>query len=215
VLRHEPESGPSTSLSYARTGTRLASVESQGLAHVWDPTGSPDLARQMARLKPEVLWAELIGNDPVRAHQAFWLLAKTPDDTLKLARKYPIPAPVDQKAVKRWISQLDDESFEVRQTATAELEKEGQRAEPYLRRALEGRPQLEARRRIERLLGKLPDWPYTTERVRTARVLALLERLGTRGAREVLEQRAKSDPDSWSSKEAKSALDRLNNSPRK
>src|SRR5262249_42193107 len=61
-----------------------------------------------------------------------------------------------RKQVEKWIRELDDESFETRQKAEEGLKKLAYDAKPFLREALKGKPALEARRRIERLLGRLP-----------------------------------------------------------
>jgi hypothetical protein len=63
--------------------------------------------------------------------------------------------PLDRKKAEKWLRDLDDESFEARQTASRGLEKLGVAAKPLLREALRGRPSVEARRRVERLLAKL------------------------------------------------------------
>lgn len=67
----------------------------------------------------------------------------------------PPAGPVDHKQVARWIADLDSDSFAARQNATRELEKQGHAAGPALRKAREGQPNLEARRRIEQLLDRL------------------------------------------------------------
>jgi hypothetical protein len=64
-------------------------------------------------------------------------------------------APADAKQVARWIEDLDRDAFAVRDQATAALEKLGNAAGPALRKALEGKPTAEARRRIQRLLDRL------------------------------------------------------------
>jgi hypothetical protein len=61
---------------------------------------------------------------------------------------------IDCPKAKKWISQLDADSFAARKTASRELGKLGRAAKPLLREALKDRPSPEARRRIEALLGK-------------------------------------------------------------
>jgi hypothetical protein len=68
------------------------------------------------------------------------------------------PRPVqDPKQVATWLRDLGDDAFPTRNKAQQELEKLGNDAKPYLRAALKGQPSLEARLRIETLLGKLRD----------------------------------------------------------
>jgi hypothetical protein len=63
--------------------------------------------------------------------------------------------PLDRKKAEKWLRDLDDESFEARETASRGLENLGIAAKPLLREALKGRPSVEARRRVEQLLAKL------------------------------------------------------------
>jgi hypothetical protein len=57
----------------------------------------------------------------------------------------------NEKDIARWIADLDSEKFATREKATHELEKLGEAAQPALRKAIEGHPNPEARKRLERL----------------------------------------------------------------
>jgi hypothetical protein len=63
--------------------------------------------------------------------------------------------PLDRKKARKWIAELDDDSFETREAASRELEKLGAAARPLLRATLKGRPSPEVRHRINALLAKL------------------------------------------------------------
>jgi hypothetical protein len=67
----------------------------------------------------------------------------------------------DRKQAAKWIAELDADSFATRQKAEDELRKLGYDARPFLREALKGRPGLEGRRRLERLLQDLPGFDVT------------------------------------------------------
>jgi HEAT repeat protein len=73
--------------------------------------------------------------------------------TLYIARAEPIGKP-DPRAA-RWVRELDDDSFPVREKASRALGTLGDAALPVLREALDRRPTLEQRRRIERLINRL------------------------------------------------------------
>ena len=97
----------------------------------------------------------------------------------------------------------------VREKAAGELERWGERAVPALRRALVGGPSPEARRQIERLLGRL-DGPVTApEALRAVRAVEVLEQAGTPEARRVLEALAGGAPEARLTREAKASLGRL------
>jgi hypothetical protein len=88
------------------------------------------------------------------------------------------------------------------------LAKLGESAEPALRRALAGKPALEVRRRIEQLLDALEPTKLP-ERLRLVRAVAALEYSNTPEAREVLAALAQRPADTLLTREAKTALQRL------
>src|SRR5438034_2118916 len=80
----------------------------------------------------------------------------------------------------RLIADLDSSRFVVRERAARELEGLGSAAEPALRKALAGKPSLEACNRIEKLLDQEPHQRSspTPDRLRQLRVLEALELAG-------------------------------------
>jgi HEAT repeat protein len=97
----------------------------------------------------------------------------------------------------------------VRQKATEALEKLGEGALKPLRQALEGKPSVELRRRVEQLLAKLDLSITSGEGLRVARAIEVLERIGTAEARQVLRDLAEGGAASWRGQEAKASLARL------
>jgi hypothetical protein len=89
------------------------------------------------------------------------------------------------------------------------LEKLGDVARPALRRVLEGKPNLEVRRRVEALLKKIEDGPPAAEEVGALRAVEVLEALGTAEARRLLEDLARGDKGARLTQEAGAALQRL------
>ena len=116
---------------------------------------------------------------------------------------------LDAKPILRLIADLDNDEFSVRQKASRELEKLGPEAEPVFRRTLEGEVSPEARRRLTKLLEQ-PLLPVTSSEVlQNLRCVAVLERIGSPEAREVLERLAKGAPPAHLTREAKAAVERL------
>jgi hypothetical protein len=112
--------------------------------------------------------------------------------------------------VQQWILDLDSPRFATRRTAAAGLEKLGEAAEPALRRALANQPSLEVYRRIEALLLRIEQGKtLLPHRVRTWRVLKVLEIIGDAAARRALESLAKGPSALALTQEAQAALQRL------
>src|SRR5205823_1684470 len=109
----------------------------------------------------------------------------------------------------RLIADLDARKFAVREQATRELERVAPLVEAPLRRALASNPSPEARRRLEAILEKAGGWVPTPEEVRGMRAAEVLERIGTEGARRLLEKLANGAEEVGVTQEAKAALRRL------
>ena len=114
----------------------------------------------------------------------------------------------DQTKIQKWITDLDSQTFAIRQTAAKELEKVGDQVQVPIQKALNGNPSLETRRRLEQVLKSLPDIPGP-ETIRTIRAIMALERIGTTDARGVLEALAGGAPGARETEEAKESLQRL------
>jgi hypothetical protein len=115
--------------------------------------------------------------------------------------------------VQRLIADLDSPEFDVREMAQKKLAALGEQAEPALRQALEGKPALEVRKRLERLRADA-EWAgrglvRSAELLRTLRAIRVLEHVGDQEARQVLQKLAAGDAASRSTRHAKEALQRL------
>jgi RNA polymerase sigma factor (sigma-70 family) len=181
---------------------------------VWDLTGlgrpgRPEAVDLTAR-QAEALWSDLAGPDAARAAAAVRGLAAAPGRAVPFLRErlHPVPRPGAGR-IDRLIADLDSDQFARRQQAGEELAKLGELAGPALRRALEGKPSAEARRRIELLLGQVGEPGADPDRLRSLRALEVLERIGTPDARRVLESLAQGAPEARLTEEARTALGRL------
>ena len=97
----------------------------------------------------------------------------------------------------------------MRERASDELEKVGESSASTLRRALEGEPSTEARRRIEYILKKSDTTAPRGELLRSLRAIELLEMIGTAEAKAVLRDLAKGAVGASVTRTAKEALDRI------
>jgi hypothetical protein len=162
----------------------------------------------------EELWRDLGGADAGRAYDAVWRLAAAPRQAVPLLRGRMRPAaPVPAGRIARWVADLDDDNFAVREQASRELEAAGGAARAALQKALAGEPSAEVRRRAEALLQKLDGAAPSPGQLRPLRALEALEQCGTPEARQALRELAEGAPGARLTEEARAALRRLG-SPR-
>jgi hypothetical protein len=114
----------------------------------------------------------------------------------------------DGEKIEQSIAQLDNASFAVREAAQNELIRLYFDAKPFLEAALEKKPSLETRHRIESILSSPPNKPC--ESLAQLRAIEVLEYVGGKEARRGLEIMAKGAPNARLTQEAKESLERLN-----
>ncbi len=189
-------------VAISRDGRYIASGSEDTTILVWDAAAG---ARPNAALSAEQLrslWDDLDSSDAGRAHRAIWQFAVSPKHALPfLAERLRPVATLDamrQKKVDRLVADLDSEQFTVRQQAEIELENMGAMVEPALHKALEGKPSLEVRRRIETILAK-----RIGERLRITRALEAIEHMNTPEAERLLQALANGAPRVWLTEEAR------------
>jgi WD40 repeat protein len=154
-------------------------------------------------------WDELRHDDPSIAYWAAWQLTLRRQQSVPfLATKLQPARPIDP-AIARLIAQLDDEVFEKRQQATAELEKRGEAIAGDLRKAFRISDSLEQKGRLGKLLAKLGGNDLSPEEVRGIRAVAALERIGGPEVRKILESLAKGASAEPLTREAAASLARL------
>jgi hypothetical protein len=120
----------------------------------------------------------------------------------------------EQAKIRRWISELDHDEFRVREAARRSLLKAGLRAAAALndpgRKKMGAEGETRVRLILERLESqgvRVPESGLFGEPLRTVRAIRVLETVGGKEARLVLEEAAKGPPESRMTKEAKSALE--------
>ena len=198
---------------FSADGSLLASAGNDTTALVWDVAerrapseGSITAADLSAR------WTELAQDDAERADQAVRLLEAFPKQTLPFLRErlHPVPAG-DLQQVEDLIVDLGSDHAEVRKRAAAGLEKLGELAIPALRSALKNSGSPEVRRQLALLLEEADPiiFALPIERLRAARSVEILERIGSPEARDLLGHLAKGAPQAVLTQEARAAYRRL------
>jgi WD40 repeat protein len=193
----------------ALPGDRVATGMEEGDILVWDLAASTwPVRKPVSDLSPEklaALWSDLAG-DARKAHRVVYQMAAAPAQAVSFLKDHLRPAAVDAKSIEKLLADLDGDSFTVREAAVRELTRLHYRVEPMLRRALEGKPSLELRRRVQAILAG-PKKPLA-EDLRTLRAIAVLERIGTPEAQRILEKLAEGAA-CRETQEAQAALQRL------
>jgi WD40 repeat protein len=196
-------------LAFTRDGKRMATGMPDSTILLWDVKLPPSLAKSLTVKEIESLWNNLADDDAAKAWSAVWCMADAPQETVTFLRVRIKPSPTAAvDATRRLLGDLDSDSFEVREAAAKRLKELGPQAEPALRAALEDKPSLEQRRRIEPLLVALTESPrpLAREELRQLRALIVLERIGSPEARRLLDEVAKGPPSSRSTRQARAAL---------
>jgi hypothetical protein len=164
--------------------------------------------KQAGPAAPEQLWADLGNDDAKKAFQAMCRLAAAPEQTAALLRKELKPAPIiEDKEIAALLDKLGSDDFEVREHATEELSKIGERALPAMKKALEGGVALEARKRLERLVEQAAA-QSAAPLLRALRAIEVLEHLDTAESSVILRVLTDGAPESVVTREAKASLQR-------
>jgi WD40 repeat protein len=213
LLRLPGHRGPVNSVAFSADGTRLASGSEDTTVLVWDLTR---LVRRDQKHQPGLtqealgkLWEDLKADDARRAYRAVNGLVAHPVQALSLLHARARPAVLDRERVRQLLEGLDSPRFATRVEAEAGLLDLGGLVEPELHKVLQGRPSLEMRRRVERILERLREPFPPREDLRSIRLVEVLERIGSAAARKLLVDLASGSPLSRLTQEAKAALQRF------
>jgi hypothetical protein len=218
LLHLQPPAG--VALAFAPDGRMVATGERSGTILLWDVAGGvfgkPEAATRPGPKALEDLGKDLEGADAIKAYRAAGRLLAAQREAVPFLRGLLRPKPPDQgrqNEIARLIGDLDADAFATREKATVRLGELGSAAEPALWNALQGKPSLETRMRVERLLARGPGAGVAPLPPAQLRALTVLERLGTAEARAVLEALAESPAGGALAVEARAALGRLARRP--
>jgi hypothetical protein len=136
----------------------------------------------------EGLWTDLGGGDPAIAYKALWALAGAGPEPVKFLGGKLLEQ-CDAQEADRLIRDLDDDSWRVREGASAKLHKMGNLVAVALTRAQAQTASLETKARLAKLIETLPgkgkDDP---SQLRVERALQALEIIGSPDAMEILKR---------------------------
>ncbi|HTU22763.1 MAG TPA: WD40 repeat domain-containing protein [Gemmataceae bacterium] len=171
---------------------------------------APARTRQLSEGEFRAFWKDLSSTDVSVAWRAVHALVVAPRQSVPflqtMLRPYP---PVDQRQLKRWLTDLDSDVFLEREQARRALSKLGELAEPALRRTLKANPSLEVRRQLLLLLEQIDDQARWPDSLRILRGTAVLERIGTAESMALLRRLAGGAPEARLTREAADAVRRL------
>jgi hypothetical protein len=155
-----------------------------------------------------VLWETLRAGKAEDAYRALWATSETPGVAAFLRGKIAPAEPLPKGRLEKHIADLGSDQFAVRDAATKELEKLGERAAAAMRQALDAGPELEVRQRLRRLLDAVKRGPSPVE-LRRSRAVQALSLAATPEARAVLKAWAAGADGALLTTEAAAALRRL------
>src|SRR5262249_24049950 len=176
-VHRSPRSQPVSALTFSRDGKLLATGMGDGTILIWDvcdPVLDKQPADHLSADELQEFWSELAVNDAGRGYQAIRRLVASPTQAVALFKKHlhPVEAKdIDEKEIAEFVAQLNDDDFAVREAASRELRRLGEKARPALVKALGNKPSPEVRRRAEQLLEKLGDPDPPWEMLRPLRAL--------------------------------------------
>jgi hypothetical protein len=198
------------SLAYAPDSQRLLTGQLTGGGLIWDlrPQGWQAPAAKQTVTDLQQGYDDLKGEDAPRAHRAIYTLAHQGAPALAFLRERLKPVPKDYAdRLRQRIADLDNDDFRRRELAVRELTRLGPDAVLPLHAALDAKPSVEAKNRIEALLKELHPWYIKDpETLRTVRAIWVLQRMATPEARALLESLAAGAPEARITQEAQAAL---------
>jgi WD40 repeat protein len=218
LMRQSGYAGSVQTMTFSPSGKYLATSHEEGAILVWDVSLPKPKSSQLTQSAQELdsWWKDLAGEDAAKAHTAIGNLVEVPQQAVGLFKGRLRPAADKSVRIAQLIAQLDDDKFAVRDAASKQLTTLGSEAEPALLRALEQKPSLEKRRRIDNFLDRPRMLVRDPEVLQGMRAIEVLEYIATPGAdgtrlaaTDLLKKLAGGAPQARLTQEAEAVLRRL------
>jgi RNA polymerase sigma factor (sigma-70 family) len=210
VLRLPGHEAKVSTVAFNPDGRTVFSYGEDGQGYRWDlkPKSAPG-----RRPTLNELWTNLAETDAGKAYQAVWALSADPQAVDFLRKKLPAAVPPDKTRLAKLIAALNNDDFEIRDTASKALAELAEQATPALEEARKTSSALEQRKRLDELLSSLKDRlsPVQLMRLRAVQALELAD---TEEARKALKDWAGGDPAALLTQDAKAALARFEKTKR-
>jgi hypothetical protein len=203
-------SGDVNAVAFSPEGRVLASGGADGNVFLWKvPVPHPE--REIPTTADA--WEKLDSIEPVVAYHALGCLLAHPGRAVTVIGDGFRGIPAEEVRIRRWIAELDHDEYRTREAARRNLLKTGLRGAAALMEPDRKRLGPEGEQRVRLILEALdsqglrvPEGGLFGEPLRSVRGVRVLETIGGKAAREVLEEAAKGPPEVRLTKEAKLAL---------
>lgn len=198
------------SLAFSPDGRRLASGSNDTTVVIWDTMGTKDEVIRGLQQDLDSCWLKMGSHSGGESYRAIRALAGVPEKAVAFLDTCLKGVDEKTRSIAKLIADLDHTRFAIRERAMKELLDLGPVVRTQVESALEGKPSLEMRRRLEEILGKMPRQALSPF-IRDLRALETLERIGTKEARVVITRIAGGAAEDPLTREAKFTLERLEN----
>jgi hypothetical protein len=206
--------GAITALAFSSDGRRLATGSADTTVLVWGAPAWEATATKRPELHKdelEKLWLQLARSDDIaKVYENIAAGVAAPGQIVPFL-KNRLAEGKKAKATADLVAELDDKLFAVRQRAFDELEARGEVARPDIVKAIDGKPSLEMRKRLDDLLLAIDQRKGrpSPDELRQIRAVQMLEWIGSADARKLLKDLSAGSQALWQTQEAKAALERL------